>query len=100
MPFTHERPMHDFPHMLQFASSAWRSTHLPEQFVFGAAHIPPHMLDMHVAVPPSGSGHALPHPPQFFGSVTVSTHIPLHSFIGDVQPASPSIVPSDLPPSA
>jgi hypothetical protein len=41
-------------------------------------HDAPHVLAMHVAVPPEGTGHTIPHPPQFDTFVVVFTHAPLH----------------------
>lgn len=48
----------------------------------------PHWLLLHVAVALTLPGQTLAHPPQFFGSVLVSTQLPPHKMYGWLQAKS------------
>jgi hypothetical protein len=52
---------------------------LPSQSVHGALHTLLQDPFVHVAVAFSRTGQALSHPPQCFGSLDVSTHVPEHA---------------------
>jgi hypothetical protein len=72
-PFEHTWPAGQaVPHAPQFAGSLEESTHAPLQRVNGAPQMTPHVLATQVSVPPPGSAHFCPHPPQLSRSVVVS----------------------------
>jgi len=74
----------------QWVASLFRSTQDPLQSVSGAVH----PLLVHTPrLQTSPVAHAVPHPPQFFGSVPVSTHVP------SGQRVSPAFGQRPVPPS-
>jgi hypothetical protein len=61
------------PHMPQFVSSVFVSTHAPLQLVCPAAHCNAHCPFVHTSL----GAQAIPHMPQFMGSLLVVVHAPL-----------------------
>lgn len=86
-----------FPHWPQFASSVARSTHALLQQVpvpVAVRHVRPLGAPVHVASPQrplvhaSSDLHAVPHRPQFFVSLWVSTHPPPQHSLLSLVPRS------------
>jgi hypothetical protein len=71
--------VHRVVHDPQCVGSASSDTHAPPQFIWPAGHIDEltHVPIEHV----SPVAHAMPHAPQFDGSLVVFTHIRLHATI-------------------
>jgi hypothetical protein len=94
-----------FPHVPQLLRSVETSVQVPLQLVWPDAqrHVPllqfepflhsfPHVPQLSLSVEgllqlplQQLAGHVLPHPPQFFGSVAVSTHVSLHTVCDPVH---------------
>lgn len=74
MPESHDSLLlQPLPHDPQFLGSVARSTHLPEQAVYGLLHVIDPQLPPAQKVP---EGQTLPQPPQFAESELVSTQLP------------------------
>jgi hypothetical protein len=55
----------------------------PQAIGRGMTHLPPLQVEAAVSIPPLQlcAGHTVPHPPQFFASVSVSVHVPPQTVI-------------------
>src|SRR5262245_44916318 len=71
-PMDDSTPAHVAPQRPQFETSVWRSTQLvPQMERPGVVHA--HRYEEHVEIP---GGQAVPHAPQFIGSLASDTHVP------------------------
>jgi hypothetical protein len=80
-----------------------RHMHVVPLLTYGGVHITSHTpLDVHVAMPPVGTGHGSPHPflhPIAGSSMPSATHVPSQRCIPDMQGIPESRIPaSGLPP--
>ena len=74
--------VHDDPHELTLLLL----TQAPAQRWNPARHTKPQVLLAQVALALAGVGHTLVHEPQWFGSLVVSTQLPLQRIAGAVHP--------------